>query len=395
MEVQVPVKCAVAASVLPDLDEALAEVLPRIDETLHGERPHLLLAFFSDHHGSKAARLHRRLMDAMDPRVLLGCPGAGVIGESQELEGQPGLVLWAAHWPGSELLPFNVHPVDGEDEPTLEGWPKRDAVPAGAAFLVLADPFTSPPEVLLRDFDTLFPGQILVGGVASPGAGAGQAVLLTRDGVVSEGVVGVAIGGAVSVEAVVSQGCRPIGKHFVITRADRNYIHALGGKPALSQLRQVFSDVSEGDRKLMQSALHVGRVVDERKSTFCSTDLLVRNVIGFRPDEQSIAISDYVRAGQTVQFMVRDAQAASADLTASLEPQKARPAPVGALLFSCNGRGQRFFGAPHHDINGLRAQLGNVPAAGFFAAGEIGQVGGRSFLHGLTASIALFRRRGD
>lgn len=386
--------CTVATSILPDLDAALDQVLPRIHGSLGGLRPHLAVVFFTDHHTARVARLHQRLCDELDPSHLLGCPATGVIGENVELEGQPGLSIWAAHWPGVELLPFSVRPVDGQEEPTLTGWPAPRDAPDGAAFLVLADPYTSPPEVLLRDFDRTFPNSILVGGVASASAGAGKGLLLTRDGISPEGVVGLAIGGSIQVDTVVSQGCRPIGKHFVITRAKRNYIHALSGKPALTQLRQLFSDVSETDRQLMQHALHVGRVVDERKSNFGNGDLLVRNVIGFRPEEESIAISDFVRAGQTIQFMVRDAQAASSDLAAMLEPhkaRKARKAPLGALLFSCNGRGQSFFGTPNHDIDHLHGVLGDVPTAGFFAAGEIGPVGGRPFLHGLTASIALFR----
>jgi hypothetical protein len=31
--------------------------------------------------------------------------------------------------------------------------------------------------------------------------------------------------------------------------------------------------------------------------------------------------------------------------------------------------------------------------AGFFAMGEVGPVGGRNFLHGFTASVAVFRPR--
>ncbi|RKY17212.1 MAG: hypothetical protein DRQ55_16335 [Planctomycetota bacterium] len=385
--------CVSASSTLLDLDQALDAVLAQVGEGLGGGRPHLVLVFFTEHHGPRLERLHRRLMDALDPRVLLGCPGSGVIGHEHEIEGKPGLCLWAAHWPGSELHPFTVTPVDGQTEPTLSAWPEPGEVPDEAAFLVLADPFTSPPEVLLRDFGESFPGHMLVGGVASSSPGPGEGLLLTRDGIVREGLVGVALGGSVQLDSVVSQGCRPVGKHFVITSAQRNYIHALGGKSALSQLRQLFSEVSDADRELMQTALHVGQVVDERKSHFETRDLLVRNVIGFRPDDESIAISDFVRPGQTIQFMVRDAEAAHADLSAMLRPERERPAPLGALLFSCNGRGEAFFGESDHDLGELHQQLGEVATAGFFAAGELGPVGGRPFLHGLTASIALFRAR--
>ena len=36
--------------------------------------------------------------------------------------------------------------------------------------------------------------------------------------------------------------------------------------------------------------------------------------------------------------------------------------------------------------------LGPIPVAGFFAMGEIGPIGGQNFVHGYTASIALFEQ---
>jgi small ligand-binding sensory domain FIST len=65
-------------------------------------------------------------------------------------------------------------------------------------------------------------------------------------------------------------------------------------------------------------------------------------------------------------------------------------APAGALVFSCNGRGSSMFGTPGHDAMAVQRELHGAPAAGFFAAGEIGPVGSRSFLHGFTATVAVF-----
>jgi small ligand-binding sensory domain FIST len=53
------------------------------------------------------------------------------------------------------------------------------------------------------------------------------------------------------------------------------------------------------------------------------------------------------------------------------------------------------FSEPCHDISATRAVFANTPIAGFFAAGEVGPVGGRNFIHGHTASFALFRPRKD
>jgi small ligand-binding sensory domain FIST len=330
-------------------------------------------------------------MARLAPRVLLGCPGDGVIGSHEEVEGRSGLTLWGAAWPGAELTPFRLE-VDEEDgEPALTGWP--DPVTDDAGFLVLADPFTTPGDTLLAGFSERYPHAPVVGGMASGTQGPGQALFLTNDGVHEEGAIGVAIGGSVRMDPVVSQGCRPVGHHFVITKAQQNVILGLGGKPALGQLRSVFNSVEPSDRTLMQTALHIGRVVDEHKSSFERGDLLVRNLLGIDPRNEALAINDFVRPGQSIQFMVRDSTAASEDLSLLLSSESRRGPVLGATLFSCNGRGKRFFGSANHDIASLHREMGDVPTAGFFANGEIGPVGGEAFLHGYTASIALFRQR--
>jgi small ligand-binding sensory domain FIST len=178
----------------------------------------------------------------------------------------------------------------------------------------------------------------------------------------------------------------------VVTKADRNVILELGGVAALVQLRQLFGELSPEDQQLVQHGLHVGQVISEYQDRFGRGDFLVRNVQGIDTDQNAIAIGDYVRVGQTVQFHVRDAATADEDLSSLLtSAETAQMAAVrGALVFTCNGRGTRLFDEPHHDAQSLARHF-DVPAAGFFAQGEIGPVGGKNFLHGFTASIALFR----
>lgn len=72
------------------------------------------------------------------------------------------------------------------------------------------------------------------------------------------------------------------------------------------------------------------------------------------------------------------------------EVRELRGRPSGALLFTCNGRGTRLFPAPNHDAELVSSYLGGAPLAGFFCAGELGPVGGKNFLHGFTASLAIF-----
>jgi len=53
-------------------------------------------------------------------------------------------------------------------------------------------------------------------------------------------------------------------------------------------------------------------------------------------------------------------------------------------------RGRAMFGVPDHDASTLARVLSDAATAGFFAAGEIGPVGGESFQHSFSASVALF-----
>ena len=112
----------------------------------------------------------------------------------------------------------------------------------------------------------------------------------------------------------------------------------------------------------------------------------MRNVLGGDRDAGAIAVGDEVHVGDTVQFQVRDAESADEDLRLLLDDHTAD----GALVFTCNGRGRRLFGVPDHDAEVVVRSIDSTAVAGMFCAGEIGPVGHRSFLHGFTASIALF-----
>jgi small ligand-binding sensory domain FIST len=203
--------------------------------------------------------------------------------------------------------------------------------------------------------------------------------------------IGVSIAGDVDLQCVVSQGCRPIGRTLVITRAQRNRVLELGGRPAMAALEEMAATLDERERDLLGKGLLMGTVIDERNRPFGRGDFLVRNLLGVDKDAGAILVGDLPRVGQTVQFHARDAITAAEDLQLLLDAEELKERPFAALLFTCNGRGRRLFGAPDHDVRIIDDRLGPLPMAGFFAAGEIGPVGARSFLHGHTAALALFR----
>jgi small ligand-binding sensory domain FIST len=230
----------------------------------------------------------------------------------------------------------------------------------------------------------------VLGGLASASF-AGGAVLLQDGEVHTDGAVAVRLRG-LQVLPCVSQGAGPVGPEMTITRAEANVIGELAGKPAMERLGEVIAALPEDERELAASGVLIGLVIDENRPEYGRGDFLVRPIIGADRESGAIAIGEQVRVGQTVRLQVRDAASADEDLRAALRAQAqalGSAGAAGALLFTCNGRGSHMFDAPDHDAAALQDSL-DAPTAGFFCAGEIGPVGGRNFLHGFTATMAVF-----
>jgi small ligand-binding sensory domain FIST len=383
-------------SSISDAETAEDAVGDIIDDAQRGTQGRVdgVFAFITAFHRESAQEILERLWLELDPQALVGCSGEGVIGGEREIERAPGIAVLAMELPDVRLHPFHVGGRSAwrsilNDEDQL-----KERLGLGSqtrAVIALGDPFTTPIDPLMSALDQYAPRVPLVGGMASAARQPGQNVLFRNDEVLEEGVVGMTLSGPIAVESIVSQGCRPVGNSMIVTRSHDNVIEQLGGKPALQVLQESVQAMSPGDRELLEHGLLIGRAISEYRDKFGRGDFLVRNVVGVEQGSGAIAMADYIRTGQTVQFHVRDAASADEDLSLLLDNRQ-MPTPAGGLLFSCNGRGTHLFDSPGHDIRAVREKTPQIPVAGFFAAGELGPVGGRNFIHGHTASIALFGR---
>jgi small ligand-binding sensory domain FIST len=373
-----------------DTEAATRDVADSVRQQIGEHSVDLAFVFFSAHHAAQATVISTMLQEALYAKACVGCSGEGVIGGSEELETAPALTLWVAHLPQVRVTPLRLSFSDLQDQIQITAWPESTVTES--TFILVADPFTTPMQDVLSLMADRYPQAKAIGGLAGGGHDAGANRLLLNNEVFDGGLVGVQLAGPVSVRTVISQGCRPIGDRFVVTKAEQNLIYELGGKPALQRLQDVFESLECAHRRDAHLALHLGIVIDEHRNHFERGDFLVRNLIGADQQAGAIAIGDVVQEGQTVQFHLRDGISASEDLQVLLAKDRTTHStpPLGALLFSCCGRGQGLFGRPHHDSGVVHERFGDIPVAGFFAQGEIGPVGGRNFLHGYTASVALF-----
>lgn len=380
-----------ALSTRSDMHGAVDEAVAEVQAALAGPVD-LAVMFVTHHHGPEFEPLVQRLRKAVSPRCFIGCTGESLAAGDREIEGAPAIVLWAARLPNVAIQPAHLTFVATPEGPVIAGWPDNwPAVwPAESAVLMLAEPFSFPADVLAARLNEEHPGIPLIGGMASGGWEPRQNRVFLDDRVYDEGAVALLLHGAIRVRTVVSQGCRPLGRTWVVTKAQQNVILELGGRPAYEVMVELYHSLTSQEQERMKRGLHLGLVINEYQDTFGHGDFLIRNVMGADPQQGAIAIGDHVRPGQTVQFHLRDAASADDDLRTLLAAVPASPGPRGALLFSCNGRGTRLFDEPNHDANAVQSVCGRLPLAGFFAQGELGPVGGKNFLHGFTASLALF-----
>jgi small ligand-binding sensory domain FIST len=381
---------ASALSEHPDPAEATGEVIGAVLEQL-GTEPDVAAVFASSQHrdtfGDMAAAIGRMLR----PGVLVGTTAVAVLGGSREVEDAPAIGLWAGRL-AARPRPVRLDATRTASGIALQGLSASTFEP-GDALLLLADPFSLPVDAII---DALADLEIpdasgtlsvpVVGGMASAANTPGGNRLVLDDEMMSSGGVGVVLPGGVATRTVVSQGCRPIGDPMIVTRAEGNLVMEIAGRPALDRLDDLVRAADAEERSLLASGLQIGIAIDEHRATFERGDFLIRGVVGADRLQRALAVGDRVEVGTTVQFQVRDAVAADEDLRAML----ADATGDAALVFTCNGRGQRLFGEPDHDARVVHDTLGSPALAGMFCAGEFGPIGGRSFVHGFTASVLVF-----
>lgn len=386
---------ASATSAHPDTATAATEVA----DTLHdrfGTMPDLVLAFGSFQHVAAFTDAMNMLRRTLQPRCLLGTTAESVLGDDEELDGVSGLSVMALRLPEVRITPWRSTPTHPLPLSRPEELPDRLGIEHDTrCVLVFADPFTTPTHRTLQKISNCReggPGIPIMGGLASGGSRPGINRLVLDDTFQTSGAVGVTLSGLLECDVIVSQGCRPVGQPMVVTGVtDQHVITELGGRPALEQLQATAESLPKQERDLLQNGLLIGLVVDEHRDHFGRGDFLVRSVLGANQADGSLSIGAVIRPGQTVQFQVRDAQAAHEDLQLLLDGQQLASDPLAAMLITCNGRGKSLFGTEGHDITMTRRRLNSPPVAGFFAAGEFGPIGGESYLHGHTAVLTVFR----
>lgn len=386
---------ASALTTKTDWADAVEDLARQVVAQLGPVKTHLAVLFTHPKYVPHVDEIVDAMQKAVGARHLIGCTGAGIIGRHEEIEAKPSASLLVGELPDVEVFPFHLTEKDLEESTGPAFWHfQLECEPvASPQFVVLVDPFTTRAMQLVDALSEAYPQAPMIGGLASGARQPGDNRLFVDGKVYDEGAVGIGLTGKIALRSVVSQGCRPIGEPLTVTRAERNIVFELAGRPPMKILQEMLPRLPSRDRELARSALFLGRVVNEYQEEFSRGDFLIRNLIDSDPQSGALAVGDLMRTGQTVQFQVRDAATADEDLRHLLAQERRQlggQLPCGALLFNCLGRGERMYGAGDHDIKVLQENLGPMPVAGFFCNGEIGPVGQRAFIHGFTSVVGLF-----
>ena len=371
-------------------------------EQLRGQlsaQPSLGLVFMSPKFFPQAKQVLEILQVHARVPLLAGCSSQGLIVGNEELEDNAGLTLGLYALPGADLKAFHFTQSQVEEANGPGYWRMETGIePAQThGWLVFVDPFHMDSEAWLRSWNGAYAPLPVLGGLASGNFQEQLTQVYLNGEVYEEGGVAVSVGGAVRLQGMTSQGCTPIGETWTLTKVDQNVIHEIGNRPAYEVLAETFNQLTPEEQRKARGNLFIGLVVNEYLEEFHRGDFLIRNLLGADPRSGSIAVGALPRMGQTVQFQKQSADAATEDLEELLARTKGELGDAvvyGGCLCCCNGRGRHLFGRSNHDAQLVQERLGPLGLTGFFCNGEIGPVGQKNFLHGYTASLALFVKEG-
>ena len=353
----------------------------------------LALVFVSPSFTEHSGLLLSLIQDELSPTLVAGCTSISLISNAHEYENAKGFAIGLYHLPGTQLTSQTFSQADVQRGQSTNYWHELCDVAQPNGWIVFADPFKMNLEVWLRHWNQAFPGIPTLGGLASGTPDMNGTEIYLNDQVYSQGGVGIAFTGSVSIRSVISQGCTPIGDPGIVTKVSENRIAEIGNRRAYDVLLETVNNLPPTMAAQARGNLFLGLVIDEYHEDFHRGDFLVRNLLGADPDGGIVSVGALPRPGQTVQFQLRSPEAARQDLTTLLEAKHTTLKGEhihGGLLCTCNGRGQRLFGTPNHDSGAVIDTFPDTGLVGFCCNGELGPVGDQNFLHGYTASLALF-----
>jgi small ligand-binding sensory domain FIST len=368
---------------------------------------------------------------------LVTVVGGGIVGGGQEVEdpARHSMSFFGGFLPANSTV--DIERIFNNEDEVCASDASKDHV---NSYLVFADPYSTKVESVLQHCNketTSIPsitsppacgsGNIVAGAV-TVAAHKQQSTLAVGNRVLTPGaLIRISFSGNLGVQVVVSQGCRPVGPTYRVTKINGPAILELDAMRAIDELQTTIDrDCTSEDKDYIQTkgmsrgilggfykeadSLEDAHREDSLDKSFQMKsepeDFIIRQMTGFLPKSGGIILCGRptVKEGDFFRFHVRSPSSALEDWRKILKRAKTERLflgsqagePIGALQFSCAARGEALFEKPnvdlHHVQELVRASVDgelqryddyddranschSPPVAGLFANAEISSLG--------------------
>ena len=353
------------------------------------------LVFSTFPHRARYREILTKVSEVAQTVSIAGCSAVGVLSNSSEIEGDPGVVVLAVSSDTMQGTPLLVrHSGDGGLKTGIEIGEQLLSIQGGNRLLTLfPDPFNIHPELLLRGVESKLGEIPVVGAAASEHPAMGETYEFCG-GLVSPGAVsGLFLRGNFGHRIGITQGCQPVGLPCTITKVETNIIFELDGRPAFEVLKEsIPASIRENPREIMR-LVFAAFPLDPEEKEIKGGDYLVRNLLGFNPDTGIIGVAENVREGQVMSFTLRHPTMAREDLKQMLERLLSSSQPDKqfrfGFYFNCCARGSSLYGYQGIDTAYITQALGEVPIVGFFGNSELAPLRQTNYLFTYTGVLVL------
>jgi small ligand-binding sensory domain FIST len=357
-------------------------------------RASVALVFFSCEHVAYQHQLTEAVRQVTQTDQIVGSSGAGILTGSAEVEGTPGVAVLVLCTDDVQARPFMFTPLRERDEQVAREIARLNQA-AGERSSLLAlfpDTYNGQPQRLLRALESEA-GFVPVIGAGSSENGAAQTTYqLCGDSVTTNAVAGLYLAGAFDALIDITQGCQPITKPMVITKAKKNLIYEIDGRPALEVFARILKGPLAEDLRRALAYLFVALPADREENSVAPGRYVVRNIVGIDAATGVVAVAEEIEHGEAMVFAFRDGQRARDDLVQMLGRQSDKlfgRKPVCGFYFNCCARGNSLYGMPGIDTAYIRQVLGDFPLIGFFGGYELAPLGKTNHLFAYTGVLAL------
>lgn len=352
------------------------------------------LCFATPAYGAAYPMILRTVASEAHTREVAGCSSMGVI--AGETETESGHALAVLVFGGNE---DEIH-ATRFFVPTLRGRAVGVASDVAAAvrpkvgrsnlLILFADTYNFEAEATLEALGTELPGLTIAGGGASEDGSIGETFVFCGDTISSNAVAGMLISGEFELTLANSIACGLIGTAHRVTAARDNILIELDGRPAYEVFAEAAGPLAADLRRAL-TYIFVAIPVYENADTIERGQFVVRNIVGASEEHGVIAVAFQPKVGDTIGFVLRDAERSREDLKATLDDLNDRfdSPPAFGLYFNCVSRGAGLYNIPGHDSAYIRRALGPVPIAGFFTGFEISSLAEQTSLLQYSGVLAL------